>query len=390
MPVIIRGDGKISFISSFRDIISDHSARPISAGNRCINLIWREKIVLFFHFRRKKRMSTHTSDKMVSVIIPAFNASRWLPTLFDGLDSQTFRDFETIFIDDGSTDGTGALLDAYAASRDGVRILHEPNTGVATARNKGVDAASGKYIVFIDADDTVSPSYLADLFSLADAMDVDVGMCNGWRFLDKPGDMNDQPLVVRPKPEGVVSGADWFELSLNDGDWPSVIWMTIVRRDFLLRHKIRFMDGLHASSDLLWVATVQTKAQRMAYTPKQSYYYRCTPGSIINDISISGKIKRIRARTLVVEELWRMAKAEPPRIEGLLKRLAAGMGRVLLADVAGVGSFRQRIAVSAELRRKGFLSRLLNETETTAHRKRIIRTCLLAWLGEFAERGSRD
>lgn len=332
-------------------------------------------------------MSIINSAKTVSVIIPACNAAPWLPMLFDGLDRQIFRDFETIFIDDGSTDETGALLDAYAASRESVKVLHEPNTGVATARNKGVDTASGKYIVFIDADDAVSSSYLSDLFSLATSMDLDVGMCNGWRFRDKPGDMNDHPLVVRPKPEGVVSGADWLESSLNTGEWPSVIWMTIVRRDFLLRHNIRFMDGLHASSDLLWVATIQSKAQRVAYTPKQSYYYRCTPGSIINDNSTTGKVRRIQARTLVIEELWRMADIETLRMKGLLKLLAASMGRILLADVAGIGSFEQRIAVSAELRKRGFLCRLFHETKTITHRKRILMTYGFAWLEAFTDRG---
>lgn len=326
---------------------------------------------------------------LVTVVIPAFNVAPWLPMLLEGLDRQTFRDFETIFVDDGSTDGTRELIDAYAVSRDGVKVVHQPNRGVSTARNTGVDVASGEFIAFIDSDDTISSSYLADLVSLATSLDLDVAMCNGWRFREKPGDMNDCPLVVNPKPEGVMSGVEWFETTFNDGEWCGYIYMMMVRREFLLRHKIRFMDGLHAINDNLWVATVQPKAQRVAYTPKQSYYWRLTPGSIVNDNSITGKVRRIKSYITVIEELWRMAaSAETPRVAGLFRRLAAAHGRIMLTRVAEVGSFRRRIAISSELRKKGFLARLFREAETMGHRKRIVRAYGFAWLGLFAEKTS--
>jgi glycosyltransferase involved in cell wall biosynthesis len=305
--------------------------------------------------------------------------------LFEGLDSQTFRDFETIFVDDGSTDRTGEILDMYAGSRDRVKVFHQPNSGVSTARNTGVDAASGEFVVFIDSDDTVSPSYLADLFHLSTSLDLDVAMCNGWRFHERPGDMNDHPLVVLPKPEGVMSGVDWFETTFNEGEWCGYIYMTMVKREFLRKHAIRFKDGLLAINDLLWVATVQPKADRVAYTPKQSYYYRLTPGSIVNDQSISGKLRRINSHAVAIEELWRMAETESPRVAKLLSHLAAAQGRILLTRIAEIGSMRQRIAISAELRNRGFLARLFRDTETIGHRKRIVRAYWFAWLGAFTD-----
>ena len=213
----------------------------------------------------------------VSVVIPAFNAAPWLSMLFDGLDHQTFRNFETIFVDDGSTDGTGELLDMYAASRDGVKIVHQPNRGLSEARNAGFDKALGEFIAFIDADDTISPFYLADLFSLATSLDLDFAMCNGWRFHEKPGDMNNHHVFVHPKPEGVMSGVEWFESTLSEGNWHCNAWMTMVRREFLRKHTIRFKEGVYME-DVLWNATVQSKAERVAYTSKQSYYYRCDAG----------------------------------------------------------------------------------------------------------------
>ena len=320
---------------------------------------------------------------LVTVVIPAFNVAPWLPMLFDGLDGQTFRDFETIFVDDGSTDKTGALLDAYAASQDGVRVLHQSNRGVSAARNAGVDAASGKYIAFIDGDDTVAPSYLDDLFSLSTSLDLDFAMCNGWRLRELPGDMNEHSLFVLPKPEGVMSGVEWFEATFSEGMWCGNVYMTMVRRDFLLHHKIRFMEGIIAE-DILWNALVQSKAKRVAYKPKQNYYYRCTPGSIMNNTSLAGKLRMIYSGMLVIEELWRMADTETPRIAALFNRLGTVQGRILLRQVAGIGSLRPRIAISTELRRRGFLSRLFRKTETIGHRRRIFMAYWHAWLGAFA------
>lgn len=304
--------------------------------------------------------------------------------LLDGLDQQAFSDFETIFVDDGSTDGTGALLDAYAASRERVKVLHQPNGGTSAARNTGVDAASGEFIVFIDADDAISSSHLADLFSLAISSDLDVAMCNGCRFYETPGDALNQPLVTRPRPDDVMSGTEWFEMTINEGEWWGFCWMTMVRREFLNRHAIRFMNGV-CIEDVLWAATVQAKAERVVFTTKQSYYYRWTPGSILNNKSLAGKLRLINSYIAVIEELWRMADSETTqRISGLFKRLAAGQGRILLTRIAEIGSFRRRIEISRELRKRGFLARLFREAEIGSHRKRIVRAYWFAWLGEFA------
>lgn len=251
------------------------------------------------------------------------------------------------------------------------------------ARNNGVDAASGEYVVFIDADDIISSSHLSDLFSLSTSLNLDVAMCNGWRFQETPGDMDNHPLVVHPKPRGVMSGVEWFETTFNEGDWCGYAWMSMMRLEFLRRQKICFMEGVYFE-DLLWAATVQMKAARVAYTPKQSYYYRLTPGSILNDQSFPRKIGRIYSYIIVIEELWRMAEIEPPRTAELFKRLAAAQGRILLTRIAEIGSLRGRVAISRELQKRDFLARLFCEAEEFWHRKRIVRAYWFAWLGAFA------
>ena len=90
---------------------------------------------------------------MVSVIIPVYNAEKYLHRCIDSILAQTYTDFELLLINDGSNDGSGMICDAYAAKDSRVRVFHKENGGVSSARNIGIDNAAGVYISFVDADD---------------------------------------------------------------------------------------------------------------------------------------------------------------------------------------------------------------------------------------------
>lgn len=96
----------------------------------------------------------------ISVIVPVYKVERFLPACIDSLLAQTFADFELILVDDGSPDGCPVLCDAAAEKDNRVRVLHKANGGVSTARNAGLDMARGKWIAFVDSDDSVQPDYL--------------------------------------------------------------------------------------------------------------------------------------------------------------------------------------------------------------------------------------
>lgn len=103
------------------------------------------------------------ADMKLSVIIPVYNKKHYLSGLLEQLRAQTFRDYECLLIDDGSTDGSGAVCDEFAAKDTRLRVFHIPNGGVAHARNVGLDHARGEYVTFIDSDDGIRPDYLDNL-----------------------------------------------------------------------------------------------------------------------------------------------------------------------------------------------------------------------------------
>ncbi len=99
----------------------------------------------------------------VSVIIPVFNTEKYLVACIESLRSQSFKDFEVLLVDDGSTDGSGRICDEYSKTDDRIVAVHKENGGVCSARNAGLDAARGEFVVFVDADDCLNESHLEHL-----------------------------------------------------------------------------------------------------------------------------------------------------------------------------------------------------------------------------------
>ena len=122
----------------------------------------------------------------ISVIVPVYKVERFLPACIDSLLAQTFADFELILVDDGSPDGCPVLCDAAAEKDNRVRVLHKPNGGVSTARNAGLDMARGKWIAFVDSDDSVQPDYLEKMYTAARAVGADIALCGG-QCVDEEG-----------------------------------------------------------------------------------------------------------------------------------------------------------------------------------------------------------
>ncbi|MBP3280386.1 MAG: glycosyltransferase, partial [Butyrivibrio sp.] len=91
----------------------------------------------------------------LSIVIPVYNGGKYIQQCYEGIASQSFKDWEAIFVDDGSFDDSPSILDGIATSDSKVTVIHKENGGTATARNAGLDAASGRYITFLDCDDEI-------------------------------------------------------------------------------------------------------------------------------------------------------------------------------------------------------------------------------------------
>jgi glycosyltransferase involved in cell wall biosynthesis len=113
----------------------------------------------------------------LSIIVPVYNAENYLPDCLDSILSQTFTDFELILVNDGSPDNSGQICNEYALKDERISIIHKANGGASTARNAGIQAALGKYIGWVDADDRISSTMFSTLYNLVESYKADIAEC---------------------------------------------------------------------------------------------------------------------------------------------------------------------------------------------------------------------
>ncbi len=202
----------------------------------------------------------------LSVIVPVYNVALHLQGCVDSLLSQRFVDFEVLLIDDGSTDGSGKICDEFAEKDRRVVALHKKNGGASSARNFGVDKAQGEYIVFVDADDFVTDSYLEHLMeSDSDMVVTGVQMFGAKNDLSLPKSRADFGI------EGLAS--HW-----NTPPVMNYLYCYPVAKRFKLKiireNVIRFDEALFFSEDLYFNMRYYCYAESFTELPYADYLYR--------------------------------------------------------------------------------------------------------------------
>ena len=120
----------------------------------------------------------------LSIIVPVYRKEQYLKNCIDSVLCQTFEDFELILVDDGSPDRCGEICDEYAMEDERIYVMHQENQGVSAARNAGLSLAKGRYVGFVDPDDTIHPNMYKTLISIIKDKDVDLAIC-GLQYIDK-------------------------------------------------------------------------------------------------------------------------------------------------------------------------------------------------------------
>ena len=217
----------------------------------------------------------------VTVIIPACNAERHLQTCLDSVDAQRAGDslsLQVIIVDDGSTDDTGIIADRYASSHSDVLVLHTPNGGLSTARNRALEHAGGRWLTFLDSDDTLSPASLLPLVQYGDSCGADIVQ----------GVM--QLRGVRVKSRGRIGSDDCLTI-----DAETAMGHVLTEKIFTTAQgrlyradvygDLLFADGLYFE-DVIWTAQALTRCKVYAVVNSPFYIY------VYNDSSITGRVTR--------------------------------------------------------------------------------------------------
>lgn len=206
--------------------------------------------------------------RTVSVIIPIYDVEKYLQSCIDSVCQQTYRQLEIILVDDGSPDQCGEICDRYAVKDSRIFVIHKENGGLSSARNAGLECATGDYISFVDADDTVHPRFVEILVGLAEAYHCDIAQCDFLMVAE-----NSQKLPLNRQQELLLCDGEQAVHELcsgGDAGKFTVAWNKIYKKK--LFEGIQYPEGrIHedefTSYRILW------KAQKMVVTNLYLYYY---------------------------------------------------------------------------------------------------------------------
>ncbi len=216
--------------------------------------------------------------KMVSIIVPVYNAALYLERCMASLLGQTYGNTEILLIDDGSTDGSGRICDDFAGRYGKVRVFHTSNEGVSSARNLGLEECGGTYLTFVDADDVLAEDMLEHLVCMIEEENGDVAGCGYFEFRVKERNKEktaDEEYTqppgtggLRPEVE-VLCGMEFAEHGILRSD--TRCWSKLYRRESV--GSLRFDTGLTIGEDMLFLLDLAMQGKQFIRSGYQGYGY---------------------------------------------------------------------------------------------------------------------
>ena len=211
-------------------------------------------------------------QKLVSIIVPMYNAAPYVARCLDSLVAQTYPHTEIIVVDDGSSDESGAIADRYAARYSQVRCVHSENQGQSAARNRAMRMANGDYYLFVDSDDHIENNMVECLMAACETNAAEIAV--GFYWMEYPMIALRRPML----PQRVWNTEEALSLLLDNRRLENFAWGKLFRAS--LFEGITFPDCRF--EDIYAIFQVFARAQRIVTVPQRFYHYTQRRGSITN------------------------------------------------------------------------------------------------------------
>lgn len=216
---------------------------------------------------------------MISIVVPVYNGEAYIKNILNNFISQTYKNFELIFVDDGSEDKTiDKIVEAQNNSGLNIKLISQSNKGVSVARNTGIEHSSGKYICFCDVDDFVTASYLDDLLDVIKKENVDV-------VVSKLAIIKNNKLIGRTiKDSGkykIEKNYDFFK-KIYSGEIKVSICNILIDMNIIKNNKLKFSEGYSYGEDIEMLYKIISCSRSVAIIDKSLYFYRLNPGSAMD------------------------------------------------------------------------------------------------------------
>lgn len=216
----------------------------------------------------------------ISVIVPVYNVEKYLHCCVDSILAQTFTDIEVLLVDDGSTDGSGAICDEYAQKDSRVRVFHKANGGVSSARNLGLDEAVGEYFLLCDSDDVIHPQLLAMAVSEIEQNELDC-LIYGYSCVAENITFEEVRKEIRKKETVELMNREQVLREILRGQrFRMLAWNKLYRAE--LWESIRYPVGRKYGDDTSVTYRLMDLCQKVGYVETPYYYYRMRTGSALH------------------------------------------------------------------------------------------------------------
>lgn len=227
-----------------------------------------------------------------SIIVPVYNVEKYLSQCIDSILAQTFKDFELLLVDDGSSDSSPLICDEYAAKDNRIKVFHKNNGGVSSARNLGIEHSIGKWLYFVDADDELTTDCLGTFFSCINQGDYDMVMAGNKR-LDKEGKLLD-PIPPEVSYEISTDEALWLMYERKFFYSETYLWDKVFRRETIISSKLSFNTNLPIKEDCLFIVQLLCcSSKSVYYTTHIVYSYKRNDESVMSKLRAQYSPKQI-------------------------------------------------------------------------------------------------
>ncbi len=203
----------------------------------------------------------------ISVIVPVYNAEKFLPQCLDSILASSFKDIEVILVDDCGADDSKAICKEYTKKDKRVKLISNPhNMGVSAARNKGLSAAKGKYVSFVDSDDCIDATMYEKMHTAMVRENVDMVGCNAWSV-----ESDGSKKIIRYL--GVDKNVKTSFAELGNKIYKSAfhLWRLLIKRDML--QNIRFPEGISFAEDAAYLLQLYPTLQDIYFLAEPLYFY---------------------------------------------------------------------------------------------------------------------
>lgn len=238
-------------------------------------------------------------DELISVIVPIYNVEKQLKRCINSIINQTYKNIQILLIDDGSKDSSGKICDNFSKYDTRIIVLHQDNTGVSAARNKGIELAEGRYICFIDSDDYIEKNYIEELHQLMKDEKIDLGICDlNYKYTNK----EDCWSTVGKKTINLKNVSEEIFLELNEKYLLYGPYNKIFKSSIIKKQKIRFIKEMSYGEDLIFNLSYLQYVKIIKTTNQTRYNYIA---DIDNSLANKYRADRFKTGKIIFEELYK-------------------------------------------------------------------------------------